>query len=165
MQEAKEKVEELENSLEAKSSEIEAVRENAEKIGKTKVQLKDNEYAKDFTDEDYLDDEKVEKAIQDQKDSETVAERKEELKENEYAKDFKDEDYLNDDKVELAKVKQEKDELAKTKNKQIAKKEEKEEDMTIGNDNDKETDYDKVVASMRKQKKEQFKSQKVYEKK
>jgi len=111
MLEAKAKVEELEKSLEAKDSEIESIRTNAELVGKTKVQLSENEFAKDFTDEDFLDEEKVTKAIQDKKDSELLAERKEELKENEYAKDYSDEDYLNDDKVELAKVKKEKDEL------------------------------------------------------
>ncbi len=165
MLEAKERVAELEASLEAKDSEIEAVRENAEKIGKTKVQLKDNDFAKDFTDEDYLDDEKVEKAIQDQKDSETVAKRKEELKDNEYAKDFKDEDYLNDVKVELAEVKQEKDVLAKTKDKKTAKKDDEiDDDMEIGDKDDKkETPYQKVCASMREQKTKTHASQTVYE--
>ena len=159
------KVEELEKALEAKDSEIEAVRENAEKIGKTKVQLKNNEFAKDFKDEDYLNDEKVEKAIQDQKNSETVVERKEELKDNEYAKDFKDEDYLNDDKVELAKVKQEKDELAKKKDKKTATKEnEDKEDMNTGDpDDDKDKSYKEVMASIRKDKKESRDKQTVYE--
>ncbi len=105
------KVAELEASLEAKNSEIEVVRENAETVGKTKVQLSDNEFAKDFSDEDYLDEEKVAKAIQDKKDSEVVAERKEEMKENEYATDFSDEDYLDETKVELAKTKLENDVL------------------------------------------------------
>lgn len=166
MLEAKDRVAELEASLEAKDSEIEAVRTNAEKIGKTKVQLKDNDFAKDFTDEDYLDDDKIAKAIQDQKDSETVAERKEELKDNEYAKDFTDEDYLNDDKVELANVKKEKDELAKTKDKKTAKKDDKEEDLEIGDkDENTETPYEKVCASMRDQKTKTYSSQTVYEKK
>ena len=162
------RVEELEKSLEAKDSEIEAVRENAEKIGKTKVQLKDNDFAKDFTDEDYLDDEKVEKAIQDQKNSKTVEERKEELKDNDYAKDFKDEDYLNDDKVELAKVKQEKDELAKKKDKKTAKKDnENAENMNIGDANgeDKEKSYQEVMASIRKDKNESRDRQTIYERK
>ncbi len=106
-----EKVAELEASLEAKNSEIEVVRENAETIGKTKVQLADNKFAKDFTDEDYLDEEKVAKAIQDQENAKVVAERREEMKENEYATDFTDEDYLNEDKVELAKAKKENDVL------------------------------------------------------
>ena len=107
----KAKVEELTTTLEATKSEVETVRQNAEKIGELKVQLKDNEFAKDFTDEDYLDAEKVEKAIQDKKNAEVVATRKEELKDNEYAKDFSDDDYLNDTKVELAQVKKQADEL------------------------------------------------------
>jgi hypothetical protein len=165
MQEALAKVAELESTLEAKDSEIESVRENAEKIGKTKIQLKDNEFTKDFTDEDYLDDEKVEKAIQDQKNTETIAQRKEELKDNEYAKDFTDEDYLNDDKIELAKVKKEKDEIEKLKDKKTATKEdEEEEDMSTGEANDKETDYDKVIADVRKQKTKTYTSQIIYEK-
>ncbi|KKM69826.1 hypothetical protein LCGC14_1446840, partial [marine sediment metagenome] len=39
------KVEELEATLAAKDSEIESVRENAEKVGKAKVELKDNDFA------------------------------------------------------------------------------------------------------------------------
>ncbi len=159
------KIEELENSLEAKGSEIESVRENAEKIGQTKTQLKDNDFAKDFSDEDYLDDEKIAKAIQDQEDSQTVAERKEELKDNEYVKDFKDEDYLNEDKVELAKVKAEKDELAKTKDKKTAKKENDDMNTGASNDNDEGTPYEKVIANLRQKNKETYKSQTVYERK
>jgi hypothetical protein len=105
------KVEELEATLSAKDSEIESVRENAEKVGKAKVELKDNTFAADFTDEDYLDDVKVAKAIQDKTDAEVIATRKEELKDNKYATDFSDEDYLDETKVELAVVKAEKDEL------------------------------------------------------
>ncbi len=160
------KIEELENSLEAKGSEIESVRENAEKIGQTKTQLKDNDFAKDFSDEDYLDDEKVAKAIQDQEDSKTVAKRKEELKDNEYIKDFKDEDYLNEDKVELAKVKAEKDELAKIKDKKTAKKkDEKSDNMNTGDSTDDETPYEKVIANVRQKNKDNYRSQTVYERK
>ena len=163
------KVEELETSLEAKDSEIEAVRENAEKIGKTKVQLKDNKFAKDFTDEDLLDDEKVTKAIQDQKDAEIVATRKEELKDNDYAKDFSDEDYLNDDKVELAEVKKEKDELEanggkKKDKKKASKKDENDSDMNTGGDADTKDDYKKVMASIRKDKTDKKETMKVYTK-
>ena len=154
------KIEELENTLEAKDSEIETVRENAETIGKTKVQLKDNKFAKDFKDEDYLDDEKVEKAIQDQKDSETVAKRKEELKDNKYATDFKDEDYLNDDKVELVKVKQEKDTLESKKDKVDASKNIDEEDMETGDTS--KGSYKEVIASIRKNRNENSKKQKIY---
>ena len=163
------KVAELESTLEAKNSEIETVRENAETIGKTKVQLQDNEYANDFSDEDYLDEEKVEKAIQDQKNAETVAERKEELKDNEYATDFTDEDYLNDVKVELAKVKKEKDELkAKVPAEEInASEEEEEEDepeMDTG-DSESESDSETVMASIRKDNTNHRGTQKVYERK
>ena len=159
------KVEELENTLEAKNSEIEAVRENAEKIGKAKVELKDNEFTKDFKDEDYLNEEKVSQAIQDQKDSETVATRKEELKDNEYAKDFKDEDYLNDDKVELVKVKKEKDDIVADKEAINASEndEEADPDLEIGDkNNDKgETSYQKVIASIRQNANQQSSKQKV----
>jgi len=53
---------ELKATIEAKDSEIENVRENAQKIGKLKVEMKDNKYVADFSDEDYLDEGKVEKA-------------------------------------------------------------------------------------------------------
>jgi len=176
MKEAQVKVIELEATLEAKNSEIETVRENAEKIGQTKVQLQDNEYAKDFTDEDYLDDEKVAKAIQDQKDAEVIAERKEELKDNEYASDYTDEDYLNDDKVELAKVKKEKDELEVEANKEtttttdleeVVASTEAEPQMETGNGNvDEEKEHrSNVMASIRKDNTDNRTSQKVYERK
>ena len=171
MKEAQAKVEELEASLEAKNSEIESVRDNAEKIGKTKVQLKDNEFAKEFKDEDYLDDEKVAKAIQDQKDAEVIAERKEELKDNDYAKDFSDEDLLNDDKVELAQIKKEKDELeakVEPEKEEIEASEETEEkpepEMETGNSDESKDDYKTVIASIRKDSKEKKDTQKVYTK-
>ena len=162
-----EKVAELEASLEAKNSEIEVVRENAETIGKTKVQLSDNEFAKDFSDEDYLNEEKVAKAIQDQEDAKVIADRKEELKDNEYAKDFTDEDLLNDTKVELAKVKKEKDELEANKDKtpeeiKAAKKEEEEEELPTG-DSDKKDEYAEVMASIQKDN-TQRDTQTIYEK-
>ncbi len=157
------RVEELENILEAKDSEIETVRENAEKIGKSKVQLKDNEFTKDFKDEDYLDDEKVNKAIQDQKNKEVITQRKEELKDNEYAKDFKDEDYLNDDKVELAKVKAEKDALEAGKETHNASEENQDEDMDTGEaGKGTKITYDTVIASIRQKTNENTPKQKVY---
>ena len=164
------RVEELENTLEAKDSEIETVRENAEKIGKSKVQLKDNKFTKDFKDEDYLDETKVEKAIQDQKDSETVATRKEELKENEYAKDFKDEDYLNDDKVKLVKIQKENDELKAGKEAHNANADadgdgegEDDPEMNTGDaDANEETPYDKVMASIKQETSKNTSKQKVY---
>ena len=166
LKEAKAKVEELESTLEAKNSEIETVRENAEKVGQTKVQLKDNEFTKDFKDEDYLDDEKVNEAIQVQADKETIAERKEELKENEYAKDFKDEDYLNEDKCELAKVKKEKDDLEATKDKVDAsednKDDEAESDMNTGDQTDKPSKYSEVIAGIRQETSKATPKQKVY---
>jgi hypothetical protein len=55
-------VEELNATIEAKNSEIEEVRVNAEKIGKLKVELKDNQYCADFKEEDYLDEQKVAQA-------------------------------------------------------------------------------------------------------
>ncbi len=166
LKEAVAKVEELENTLEAKDSEIETVRENAEKVGQTKVQLKDNEFTKDFKDEDYLNDEKVNEAIQAQTDKETIAKRKEELKDNEYAKDFKDEDYLNEDKCELAKVKKEKDDLEATKDKVDASEEDKddeaESDMNIGDKDDKPSEYSEVIASIRQETSKATPKQKIY---
>ncbi len=160
------RVEELENTLEAKDSEIETVRENAEKIGKSKVQLKDNKFTKDFKDEDYLDETKVEKAIQDQKDSETVATRKEELKDNEYAKDFKDEDYLNDDKVELVKVKKDNDDLKAGKETHNASDEDDDEaetEMNTGDsDDEKETPYQTVMATIKQDTSQNTSKQKVF---
>lgn len=155
------KVAELESTLEAKNSEIETVRENAEQIGKTKVQLKDNTFAKEFTDEEYLDDEKVAKAIQDQKNADetakVVADRKEELKDNEFAKDFSDEDLLDDTKVELAKTKAENKELkAKVPDEDPEKIDaslKQDEDMSTGNPEG-ELSYEEVMATVRKDKNE-----------
>lgn len=56
----KSEIEELKETLKAKDSELEEVRVNAEKIGKLKVELKDNPYVAKFKDEEYLDDAKVE---------------------------------------------------------------------------------------------------------
>lgn len=96
---------ELKATLEAKDSEIEEVRANAEKIGKLKIELSDNEFASDFSNEDFLNEEKVEEAKKAKADALVIAEKKEELKDNEFAVDFSDADYLNADKVELAKLK------------------------------------------------------------
>jgi len=170
MLEAKTKVEELEKSLEAKDSEIESIRTNAELVGKTKVQLSENEFAKDFTDEDFLDEEKVTKVIQEKKDSEALAVRKEELKDNEYAKDFTDEDYLNDDKVELAKVKKEKDELVANAPKEeinASVEEEPKVDMETGETEevDEGKAYKDVMASIRKDRDENREIETIFEKK
>ena len=125
--------------------------------------MKDNEFTKDFKDEDYLDDEKVEKAIQYQKDKEVITQRKEELKDNEYAKDFKDEDYLNDDKVELAKVKAEKDVLATGKENHNASEENQDEDMNTGETGKgNKITYNEVMASIRQKNSENAPKQKVY---
>lgn len=108
------KIAEFETTLEVKDSEIEEVRANAEKIGKLKIELADNEFVSEFKDEDYLDETKVEEAKTAKADAEkieadklVVAERKEEMKDNDFASDFSDEDYLNEDKVENAKLKKE----------------------------------------------------------
>lgn len=166
MQDAKAKVEELEKSLEAKDLEIETVKANAEKIATTKLQLKDNPFIIDFADEDYLDDEKVAKAVQDKTDADTLATLKEELKDNSYAKDFTDEDYLNTDKVELAKVRKEKDELeAKPEPEKIEASEKIDEEMDTGAVVDEKDDYSKVIASIRKDNTEKRHTQKVYTRK
>ncbi len=107
------KIAELEATLKAKDSEIENVRANAEKIGKMKVELANNKFVADFSDEDYLDETKVEEAKTSMANELVISERKEELKDNEFASDFEDKDYLNEDKVELAKTKKEL-EIAKT---------------------------------------------------
>lgn len=168
MVEAQAKVEELEATLVAKDSEIESVRENAEKVGKAKVELKDNTFAAEFSDEDYLDDAKVAQAIQDKTNAEIIASRKEEMKDNKYATDFTDEDYLNEDKVELAKVKVEKDELA-TKVPVIATvKPVKEEPMVTGvktTDEDTDKDAKSVMKSIREANKEGREVQTVYKRK
>jgi hypothetical protein len=167
LQEAQAKVTELQSenetlkaTLTAKDSEIEVVRVNAEKIGKSKVELKDNEFAAEFKDEDYLDEAKIASAIQAKKDKEVIAQRKEELKENTYAKDFKDEDYLNSDKVELAKVKAEKDELkAKVSTEPITAAIETTEKVVLKagaeeKEGTEEKKTEEVMASIRKQTKE-----------
>ncbi len=162
------KVEELEATLVAKDSEIESVRENAEKVGKAKVELKDNTYAADFTDEDYLDDAKVAQAIQDKENAEVIASRKEELKDNKYVADFTDEDYLNETKVELAVVKAEKDELV-AKKPVVATVEPEDEptQMNAGKNSDEsvENPAESVMASIRKTNKEGREAQKVYTRK
>ncbi len=160
------RIEELEKTLEAKDSEIETVRENAEKIGKMKVQLKNNEFTKDFSDEDYLNDEKINEAIQNQENKEVIATRKEELKDNEYAKDFKDEDYLNDDKVENVKLKQENEDLQAGKENHNASDESNDEDDPEMNTGEaeakgKQSNYEEVMASIR-QETSKPRSQKVY---
>lgn len=162
------KVAELENSLKLKDAEIEKVKANAEKLAILKIQLKDNSFVKEFTDEDYLNEEKVAKAIQDQKNAEIISTRKEQLKDNEYAKDFSDEDYLNDVKVELAKVKKEKDALeAKTESEKetIIASEKEDEEMSTGTVKDKKDAYQEVIASIREENKIKRDTQKVYTRK
>lgn len=65
------KVKELEATVESQKKEIEAfqakeeaakAQAKAEKIAKIKAEMKDNEFCKDFTDEDYLDEKKVKDA-------------------------------------------------------------------------------------------------------
>lgn len=53
---------EYEQKLVAKDAEIVKIKETADKLATSKLSLKDNEFAKDFTDADYLDDTKVENA-------------------------------------------------------------------------------------------------------
>lgn len=69
LEEAKEKISALQEEvdkltkvLESKDSEIETVRENAEKIATLKIELKENPHVAEFSDEDYLDETKVERA-------------------------------------------------------------------------------------------------------
>lgn len=53
---------ELKAQIETKDAEVKTVKERAEKVATLKAELKDNSYCKDFTDEDYLDEGKVENA-------------------------------------------------------------------------------------------------------
>lgn len=77
---------ELKATIEAHKSEVEQVKENAEKIGKLKVELEDNPYTKDFKDEDYLSEDKVNQAKKkkemDDKETELKA-KEEEIKQKE----------------------------------------------------------------------------------
>lgn len=163
------KVKELEASLKSKESEIETIRANSELIGKRKVELKDNAYVKEFSNEDYLSEEKINKAIQDQKNAEILISRKDALKDNDFAKDFSDEDYLNNDKVELAKIKKEKIELEakipQTKEVIVASETEKVVPMPTGTPDVTENSYDEVMASVRKESKEKRDAQRVYKRK
>ena len=91
---------ELIATIEAKNSEIEVVRENAEKIGKLKVEMKDNTYVAEFKDEDYLNNSKIKEAklqkenddlkIQNEELANKNAETKEKLKASEKANDSDD---------------------------------------------------------------------------
>ena len=97
-------IEELKATLEVKNSEIAEVRENAETIAKLKFEYANNEFTKEFNDEDWLNAEKLEEAKQLQVKKEKIEANKEALKDNEFAKDFTDEDFANDDKVNSAKL-------------------------------------------------------------
>jgi hypothetical protein len=96
---------ELKEQISNKDVQIENIKLTAEKLVTRKIELKDNEACQGFTDEDYLNDAKVEEAVCKKTKSKKLAELKEELKSNEFAKDFSDEDYFNADKVENAKLK------------------------------------------------------------
>jgi hypothetical protein len=96
---------ELKAQISNKDVQIENIKLTAEKLVTRKLELKDNEACQGFTDEDYLNDAKVEEAVCKKTKSLKLAELKEELKLNEFAKDFSDEDYFNTDKVENAKLK------------------------------------------------------------
>jgi hypothetical protein len=171
------KIDELTASLEAKNSEIEEVRANAEKIGKLKVQYKDNEFTAEFKDEDWLNEDKIQEAVVNQEKKTLIAKNKEELKENEFAQDFSDEDYANETKVELAKVKAEnkalkdKQETEEAEEKQEEDKEtvnaKKDEDMDTGNDTTIQNEFthvknpvSRMILISRKEKKEKLEAKK-----
>lgn len=78
---------EMKATIDAKDSEIDAVRANAEKIGKLKVELKDNTYVADFKDEDYLDEGKVERAKMQKENDDLKAQNEELAKKNKEAQD------------------------------------------------------------------------------
>ena len=101
------KIEELESALVSKDSEIEVVRANAQEIAKLKIEHKGNEFTAEFSDEDWLQAEKIQEAVSKKEIAELIVKNKEALKENEFAKDFSDEDYANETKVELATIKAE----------------------------------------------------------
>lgn len=75
--------EELKSTLEAKDSEIEEVRKNAETIAKRKIEFKENEYTKEFSDEDFLDEKKLEEAKIKRENDELKAENEKLKKESE----------------------------------------------------------------------------------
>jgi hypothetical protein len=97
-------INELKATLEIKNSEIVEVRANAEKIAKLKIENANNEFTKEFKDEDWLNAEKIEEAKKLQTRLEKIQANKETLKDNEFAKNFTDDDYANDDKVVNVKL-------------------------------------------------------------
>jgi hypothetical protein len=101
-------ISELKATLEVKDSEIAEVRANAEIIAKMKIEYANNEFTKEFKDEDWLNAEKIEEVKNLQAKKEKIEANKELLKENEFAKDFSDEDYANEIKVENAILKADK---------------------------------------------------------
>lgn len=116
----------------------EKVIESAKQIIETRQEL--GEFAKDLSDEDILDESKVEEAKSKKENAQKVEKVKEELKDNEFAKDFSDEDYLNEDKIENAKLKKENADLKSKKEPIVAskKKDEKLELDASTNNEDKE---------------------------
>jgi len=109
------KITTLQASLEQKEEEIKNVKIIAEKVIKNKIELNENEFAKDMSDEDLANDEKVAEIKAKKERADKLATIKEELKENEFAKDFSDEDYFNETRVENAKLKKDNAELKKSK--------------------------------------------------
>jgi len=147
-------INELKATLEVKDSEIEAVRKNAEKIAKLKIENENNEFTKEFKNEDWLNAEKLEEAKNLQARKEKIEANKENLKDNEFAKDFTDDDYANDDKVNAVKLQAElkiKDEKIKELEAQIPSEETKdekaEEEIAKETKDDLETNHKEDVTS------------------
>ncbi|MFO7970094.1 MAG: hypothetical protein R6U15_08315 [Candidatus Izemoplasmatales bacterium] len=147
-------INELKATLEVKNSEIAEVRANAEKIAKLKIEYANNEFVKEFKDEDWLSEEKIEEAKTLQAKKEKIEANKVALKDNEFAKDFTDEDYANDDKVENASLKAEK-KASEEKIKELEAKTKEEtlkEDETAEKKEDLETNHSEDVVAEKKEK-------------
>lgn len=147
-------INELKATLEVKDSEIAEVRANAEKIAKLKIEYANNEFVKEFKDEDWLSEDKIEEAKTLQATKEKIEANKLALKDNEFAKDFTDEDYANDDKVENASLKIEK-KASEEKIKELeakTKEETPKEDVTAEKKEDLETNHSEDVVAEKKEK-------------
>ena len=145
-------INELKATLEIKDSEITEVRANAEKIAKLKIEYANNEFVKEFKDEDWLNEEKIEEAKTLQAKKDKIEANKLALKDNEFAKDFTDEDYANDDKIENANLKAEK-KASEEKIKELeakTKEENSEEEVTAEKKEDLETNHSEDVVAEKK---------------
>jgi len=104
---------ELKATNEARDSEIDKVRENAEKIGKLKVELADNPHVKDFSDEDYLDETKV-KQVKLQKENDDLKAKIKTLQESKKSKEAEEADKADKEEKEKVNASEEEEEDLET---------------------------------------------------